>query len=182
MKAAQNRIAIAKEVEQAEFGARNEAIKHRMDIAETELTKCGAFEQSGMRQVGGGISGFLGRPDAREVTIRRQAHAHTHAELGETSGIRDNAASLNGGLFEATMRDLVRRIEEEHKQGVYRGQFGGQAEQRAQYEGARGSYGRRESSRRRRYRQTWHRIRQGTGRPAPAVPLTAPPPRPPQRM
>jgi hypothetical protein len=177
-----NHILIAEEVKRAEPGTCNEAIKHRIDIAEMEPTKSGPVESFGMGDIKGGISHFLGSPGEREILIRQQVPARACAQLGEVSRITDNTTSLSGGPFEAAMRELVRRIEEEHIGGIYRGQFGGEGEQ------VRNTKALEDLT------TTLNRLVDGgVSKPGidsvhgPRVPsasasLTAPPPRPPQRM
>jgi hypothetical protein len=178
-----SRIAVMKEVEQAEAGARNEPIKRRKDLAVAELLKNRTFESFGWEDVKGGVPNFLGGPNKRGIMIRHVTLACAHTELGKTSGIKDNAASLNNGPFEAMMRELVQRIEEEHRQGIYRRQFSGSQEDRAANTKAIQEL-----------TTVLSRVADGSaGKPgtesakgpailSAAVPLTAPPPRPPQRM
>jgi hypothetical protein len=106
----QNAVEVALAAEQARLGARDENVVRAFQIAEVELNGGDRDEQVPRA---GRIAGMLpGVNDPRAQQLGRQAIARARAQLGEQITVGDEAASLNRGLADETLRALLKRIEE----------------------------------------------------------------------
>ncbi len=106
----QAKVDVALEAEKARMGARNDEVARRREIAEVELTRAGRFESVPIPER---ISGLVpGAEDTKTQQINRQMLRRARAQLGESSGLTDNAASLSQGATDEVMRALLKRIAE----------------------------------------------------------------------
>jgi hypothetical protein len=107
--AVDNALAVAK----AKEGQRSDMLARRRQIAEVELVESKRMEEPSFLERSRGALPW--NEDARTQQINRQMMARAHAELGESSGIGDNAAAANSGATDIVMRGLIERIEQQNK-------------------------------------------------------------------
>jgi hypothetical protein len=103
-------VANAKAVETAKMGERNAPVARWREIAETELIAGGGFEKPNLAAEA--AAQLPGASSKKDILINQQSIRRARAMLGEsTDSAGDTAASVNQGLTDALLRELLKRLE-----------------------------------------------------------------------
>jgi hypothetical protein len=105
-----------KAVERARMGLRGDTIERRRAIAETELMAGGELERIQYGQVPAQALVPFGADDMRTRMINMQAIRRARAELHESPGLGDAAASLSSASTNALLAQLLKRLELQHEE------------------------------------------------------------------